>query len=315
MAILHKWLGFHIVMIFISAALSYDIDSRSFKILNGSDTLAVYNCDTRDVYDTECDQRFLVYRGAAKIPSAGIKGYVTDEPQFACSKVDPPNNVSIGWAALVKLNDNDTCDCSRVEQKLLQVQQAGYQMALLVYVSDCPREDETVQLQSDTNVTINISAVTVYLKLADRLIRYAVPTTESDKAVQVVVRVHYEEDYTQIILIIGGTMLGIVIFTIAFTALIVYMDRRQRRCMQAGNRYVSLPQPVQTRQHTNTPKVSDNNKAQLTKSEDKHENIPLQKMKRNHKINKYGGVVENTSASVNSTPQDQQTNGNNNYTM
>ena len=85
--------------------------------------------------------------------------------------------------------------------------------------------------------------------------------------------------------------------------------------MQAGNRYVSLPQPVQTRQHTNTPKVSDNNKAQLTKSEDKHENIPLQKMKRNHKINKYGGVVENTSASVNSTPQDQQTNGNNNYTM
>ena len=54
-------------------------------------------------------------------------------------------------------------------------------------------------------------------KLADRLIRYAVPTTESDKAVQVVVRVHYEEDYTQIILIIGGTMLGIVIFTIAFT--------------------------------------------------------------------------------------------------
>jgi len=46
-----------------------------------------------------------------------LKGYVTDEPQFACGEVDPPNNVTIGWAALVKLSDNNTCDCS-VEQKV-----------------------------------------------------------------------------------------------------------------------------------------------------------------------------------------------------
>ncbi|XP_065887770.1 uncharacterized protein [Dysidea avara] len=167
--------------------LSYDIDSRSFRIRNGSTTIAYYSCDHRDENEENfhCDQNFIVYRKAAKISVAGIRGYVTDEPQFACGEVDPPNNVSIGWAALVKLSDNDTCDCS-VEQKLLQVQQAGYQMALLMY-TNCSDENHKVNFHSDTNAsTINISAVTVYKKLADQLIKYAVPTANNDGAVQAI---------------------------------------------------------------------------------------------------------------------------------
>ena len=52
-----------------------------------------------------------------------FKGYITDEPQFACGEVDPLppiNNDNItGWAALVKYSTNYTknCDC-RYEDKV-----------------------------------------------------------------------------------------------------------------------------------------------------------------------------------------------------
>ena len=45
-----------------------------------------------------------------------FKGYITDEPQFACGEVDPlpPTNDTTGWAALVKYNTAyiQNCDCS-----------------------------------------------------------------------------------------------------------------------------------------------------------------------------------------------------------
>jgi len=66
-----------------------------------------------------------------------------------------------------------------------------------------------------------------------------------------------------------------------------------------------------TKGKKNKPVVSAKNQAKCTKPQDNPENIPLKKMKRNHETNKYGGVVENTSASINSTTQ-QQTNKNNN---
>ncbi|XP_065888640.1 uncharacterized protein [Dysidea avara] len=91
---------------------------------------------------------------------------------------------------------------------LLQIQQAGYQMVLLMYTNSSNRSDEEqdVDLQSDTNVTINISAVTVYLKLTDSLMEYAVPTVELDEAIQVIVKVHYGDGSTvlEIILPLAG---------------------------------------------------------------------------------------------------------------
>ena len=45
-----------------------------------------------------------------------FKGYITDEPQFACSHVNPPNNSNVEWAALVYYSSM-SCDCS-YEQKV-----------------------------------------------------------------------------------------------------------------------------------------------------------------------------------------------------
>ncbi|XP_065887772.1 uncharacterized protein [Dysidea avara] len=212
--------------------LSYDIDSRSFQILNGSATIAYYSCDHREdnEEDFHCDQNFIVYRKAAKISVAGIRGYVTDEPQFACGEVDPPNNISIEWAALVKLSDNDTCDCS-VEQKLLQVQQAGYQMALLMF-TNC--SGENYDSHSDTNATtINISAVTVYENLADQLIEYAVPTANSDKAVQVLVRVHYVKELTTKDVLISISMfIGITVVVCSPFLLVSLCCKKLLRCLE-----------------------------------------------------------------------------------
>ena len=45
-----------------------------------------------------------------------FKGYITDEPQFACSHVEPPKNNTIEWAALVYYS-SVSCGCS-YEQKV-----------------------------------------------------------------------------------------------------------------------------------------------------------------------------------------------------
>ncbi|XP_065886648.1 uncharacterized protein [Dysidea avara] len=209
-------------------------ESAGLVILKGSATIACYSCDHRE--DNEeyfhCDQNFIVYREAAKISVAGIRGYVTDEPQFACGEVDPPNNVSIGWAALVKLSDDDTCDCS-IEQKLQQVQQAGYQMALLMF-TNCSGETYDVDFHSATiAATINISAVTVYKNLADQLIEYAVATANSDEAVQVLVRVHYVKELTTKDVLISISMfIGLTLGVCLPVTLVSLCCKKLLRCLE-----------------------------------------------------------------------------------
>ena len=44
-----------------------------------------------------------------------FKGYITDEPQFACGYVEPPKNSTIEWAALVYYSSM-SCDCSYEEK-------------------------------------------------------------------------------------------------------------------------------------------------------------------------------------------------------
>ena len=114
-------------------------------------------------------------------------------------------------------------------------------MALLMY-TNCSDENHSkdfdnvavfhtycieVNFHSDTNAsTINISAVTVYKvsldtissilyiysfnfvkKLADQLIKYAVPTANNDGAVQAIVRVHYVKEVT-----VEDVLIGISLF-------------------------------------------------------------------------------------------------------
>ncbi|XP_065887768.1 uncharacterized protein [Dysidea avara] len=265
--------------------LSYDIDSRSFRIRNGSTTIAYYSCDHRDENEENfhCDQNFIVYRKAAKISVAGIRGYVTDEPQFACGEVDPPNNVSIGWAALVKLSDNDTCDCS-VEQKLLQVQQAGYQMALLMY-TNCSDENHKVNFHSDTNAsTINISAVTVYKKLADQLIKYAVPTANNDGAVQAIVRVHYVKEVTVEDVLIGISLfIGVAVVVCSpFILVFSYLCcKKLLRCLRQDE-YEALTE--------SNPLPNDGNQDdEFPKSQEKLKDVPILATKNTYK---YGGAVQ-----------------------
>ena len=45
-----------------------------------------------------------------------FKGYITDEPQFACGYVEPPMNSTIEWAALVYYSSRSICDCSYEEK-------------------------------------------------------------------------------------------------------------------------------------------------------------------------------------------------------
>ena len=75
---------------------------------------------------------YHIYAFAAKIPPSGagvgliksvnnnycvciFKGYITDEPQFACGHVEPPKNSTIEWAALVYYSSM-SCDCSYEEK-------------------------------------------------------------------------------------------------------------------------------------------------------------------------------------------------------
>ena len=52
-----------------------------------------------------------------------LKGYLTDEPGCACEGVEPPHNVSKGWAAVVKYGSREHGDCNidrKVHLSLIQ---------------------------------------------------------------------------------------------------------------------------------------------------------------------------------------------------
>lgn len=76
--------------------------SCRLEIFNGSSFCGEY--EYKDDFDIDDD--------GAKIPSDGIRGLITDDAGYSCSEVNIPCNVSRGWAAVVKYNDDCKYDCS-----------------------------------------------------------------------------------------------------------------------------------------------------------------------------------------------------------